>query len=152
MTLIPSFLIGCASGLRSMSPLAVIGVLRRPRPAPTGRSATSIIDSRAVKIGLVGLAVAEAAGDKLPFAPDRIVPLGIAARIATGGLAGAALAPRDQRAIAALLGATGAVAAAYVSFGLRKRAMSRFGQASTGLIEDAVALGASLWLARATRG
>lgn len=143
MTLLPSFLIGCVSGLRSMSPLAVVSVLRR---RPSGRR--SMVNGRAVKIGLGALALAEAAGDKLPMAPNRIVPAGIAARIVTGGLAGAALAPGNRRALAAMLGALGAVGAAYVSFGLRKSAMSRFGQTSTGLVEDAVALGASLWLAR----
>ena len=101
-----------------------------------------------IRYGLMGLALAEAAGDKLPLAPNRIVPTGIAARILTGGVAGAALAPRGRRADAAVLGALGAVMAAYASFGLRKRAMSRFGQVSTGVLEDLIAVGASLWLAR----
>ena len=152
MSLTRSFLIGCASGMRSMSPLAVVSGLRRRRAASPGSGRPPLIDGRAVKIGLAGLALAEAAGDKLPFAPDRIVPVGIAARIVTGGLAGAALAPRSQRAAAAVLGATGAVGAAYVTFALRKRAMERYGQTSTGLIEDAIAFGASLWLARSPRG
>jgi uncharacterized membrane protein len=76
------------------------------------------------------------------------VPLGIAARVLTGGLAGAAVAPRGRRVAAVTLGATGAVGAAYLGFHLRRRAMRRFGQVSTGLMEDAVAGGAALWLAR----
>ncbi len=135
--------------MRSMSPLAVVSILRRGPRTETADGSRLFIDRPAVKIGLAGLAVVEAAGDKLPLAPDRIVPVGIVARIVTGGLAGAALSPRTDRAAAAILGAAGAVGAAYITFALRKRAMTRFGQTSTGLIEDAVTLGASLWLARA---
>jgi len=46
-----------------------------------------------------------------------------------------------------VLGATAAVAAAYVSFGIRQRAIRNSGQISTGLIEDALAVGAALLLA-----
>ena len=111
----------------------------------------SLIDNRAVKVVLAALALGEAAGDKLHSAPDRIVPVGIVARIVTGGIAGAALGSRNNRGAAAILGATGAVAAAYLTFALRSRAIRRFGQTSTGVLEDALTLGASLWLARATK-
>ena len=146
MSLIRPFLIGCATGLRSMSPLAVVSAAR-PRPHASGAT-PAILDRKGVSASLIGLALLEAAGDKLPAAPDRIVPVGVAARVMTGGLAGAALAPRQQRIAAATLGAAGAVIAAYLSFGLRRRAMRKFGQVSTGLFEDVVAGGAALWLAR----
>jgi uncharacterized membrane protein len=142
MSLIRPLLIGCATGLRSMSPLAVVSALRRRPDTP------AILDNKGVTAALIGLALLEAAGDKLPVAPDRIAPLGIAARALTGGAAGAALAPRRQRVAAVALGAAGAVAAGYLSFHLRQRAMRRFGQISTGLVEDTIAGGAALWLAR----
>ena len=61
-----------------------------------------------------------------------------------GAIAGAALAPRRQRALAGALGAAGAVGAAYLSFDARIRSMQRFGQVSTGVVEDAIMLAATL--------
>lgn len=74
-------------------------------------------------------------------APDRTVPAGLAARLVTGGLVGAALAPRRQEALGAVVGATAAVASSYLTFALRMRALKRYGQTPTGLVEDALAVG-----------
>jgi uncharacterized membrane protein len=115
--------------MRSFTPLAVISVAARRNFAP-----------------VVALAAGELLGDKLPFAPDRIVAPGIAARIVTGAVSGMALARREDRTLAAVLGAAGAVGAAYLTFGLRKRAMRRFGQTPTGLIEDLATVCGSVWL------
>lgn len=70
------------------------------------------------------------------------------ARIATGVIVGTALAPREQRGIAALLGATTAVAAAYLTFNARMRAIERYGQTSTGVVEDAISVGAATLIMR----
>ncbi|MEK5756921.1 hypothetical protein, partial [Acinetobacter variabilis] len=86
--------------------------------------------------------------DKLDDAPDRIVPAGMLARIVTGAIAGAALAPREQRGLAAVLGAGAAVGAAYLTFNLRVRAMKRYGQKTTGAVEDAITLGSASLIAR----
>ena len=64
-------------------------------------------------------------------------------------MAGAALAPRRRRKLAALAGAAAAVVAAYVTFDLRMRALRRYGQRRTGLIEDALVLGATAWVMNA---
>ena len=70
------------------------------------------------------------------------MPAGIAARLVTGALAGAALAPRRRRAlVGGLLGAGAAVTGAYLTFGLRMHALRRYGQTSTGVIEDALSIG-----------
>ncbi len=82
-------------------------------------------------------------GDKLHSAPDRIVPAGVLARVVTGGLAGAALAPRGRAVLGGALGATAAVGAAYLTFALRMSAMRRFGQTQTGLVEDALTIAAA---------
>jgi uncharacterized membrane protein len=97
----------------------------------------------------LALAAAELLGDKMRFAPDRIVTPGILARVATGAIAGAAVAPSRDRPLGAVLGATVAVGAAYLTLALRKRAIRGSGQTSSGLIEDAVAVGAALWVAHA---
>lgn len=81
-------------------------------------------------------------------APDRIVVAGMLARIATGAIAGAALAPARQREVGAVLGATAAVGAAFATFDLRVSAMEQYGQTVTGLVEDALAVGAATAIAR----
>jgi len=53
--------------------------------------------------------------------------------------------------VGAVLGATVAVGAAYLTLALRKRAIRENGQTFSGLIEDAVASGAALWVAHAGR-
>jgi hypothetical protein len=51
--------------------------------------------------------------------------------------------------LGAVVGASAAVAAAYVTFGARMKAMRRFGQTSTGLVEDALTVGAARLVTRA---
>ena len=151
MSLIRPFLIGCATGLRSMSPLAVVSAVRHGRGRTSGGS-PALIDHAGVSTVLIGLALLESVGDKLPAAPDRTAKVGIGARMLTGGLSAAALAPRSQRFAAAVLGASGAVGAAFVGVHLRRRAMGRFGRVATGLVEDAAAVGSALWLAKRAYG
>ena len=138
-----SFLIGLAAGARSITPLAAVREAARRGALPLGNGAPPYLGHPLVAAGSKALAAGELLGDKMERAPDRIVPAGIAARLVTGAIAGAALAPRRQAALGALLGAGGAVAAAYVTFGLRMRAMRRFGQKPTGLVEDALTLAAT---------
>lgn len=145
--MVRSLLIGLLAGARSLTPLAVVAdAARRGRAGDGG--AAALLGRPVVSAGAALLAAGEAAGDKLPSAPDRIILPGIAARIATGGLAGAALAPRSRQVAAAILGAAGAVGGAYLTFAARRRAMRRFGQIGTGLVEDALTLGGAWWIAR----
>ncbi|AJQ81820.1 membrane protein [Xanthomonas oryzae pv. oryzae PXO86] len=65
-----------------------------------------------------------------------------------GNIVGAALAPRQQHGIAALPGATTAVAAAYLTFNARMRAIERYGQTNTGVVEDATSVGAATLIVR----
>jgi uncharacterized membrane protein len=136
-----SFLIGLVAGARSMTPLAAVTDAARRGALPADSGAPSWLGHPLVTAGSRVLAVGEILGDKMHSAPDRIVLAGMAARIVTGGLAGAALAPRRRALAGGLLGAAAAVGAAYVTFDLRMRALRRYGQARTGLIEDALAVG-----------
>lgn len=138
--MIRSFLIGLVAGARAMTPLAAVSDAARRGDL---RAAPSWLSHPAVTVGSKALAAGELWGDKLHAAPDRIAPAGIAARLVSGGLAGAALAPRGRALLGALLGATAAVGAAYLTYDARRRAMRRFGQKSTGLVEDALTLGAA---------
>ena len=148
MALIHSALMGAVAGMRSMTPLAAVAHAARSGRLPIDHGASPLLSSPLVSAGTLALAAAELAGDKMKSAPDRVVVAGMAARIATGAIAGMALAPRRQRGIAALLGATAAVGAAYASFDARRRAMERYGQTATGVIEDALALASAALIAR----
>lgn len=141
--MIASILIGLAAGSRSMTPLAAVSDAARRGALPAGGGAPAWLGHPVVAAGSKLLAAGELWGDKLKSAPDRIVPAGILARLITGGLAGAALAPRRQAVLGGLLGAGAAVAAAYLTFDLRMRAIRRFGQTPTGVIEDALTVGAA---------
>jgi uncharacterized membrane protein len=149
--MIHSFLIGLVAGARAITPFAAVSDAARRGALPRDNGAPSWLGGPLVAAGSKILAGGELWGDKLASAPDRIVPAGLLARLAAGGLAGAALAPRRQALAGAALGAMGAVAAAYVTFDLRMRAMRRFGQTPTGLVEDAITVGAARWVVSSAR-
>lgn len=144
-----SILIGLSAGSRSMTPLAAVSEAAHSGRLPSDNGAPSWLGSGWMAAGSKALAAGELWGDKLPSAPDRIVLAGILARLVTGGLAGAALAPRRQRVLGATLGAGAAVAAAYVTFHARMKAIKRFGQTPSGLVEDALTVGAARLVTRA---
>ncbi len=136
--MIRSALIGLAAGARAMTPLAAVSDAAKTNALPRDNGAPDWLGSPLVAAATKLLAAGELAGDKMKTAPDRIVAAGIAARLVSGGLAGAALAPRRYRYAGAALGASAAVAAAYVTFNIRMKFLRRFGQTSTGVIEDAL--------------
>lgn len=147
--MIHSLLIGLVAGARSLTPLAAVTDAARRGALPADNGAPALLGHPLVAAGAKALAAGELWGDKLKSAPDRTVPAGMIARVAAGGLAGAALAPRRHALMGALLGAGAAVGAAYLTFGARVRAMRRLGQTPTGLVEDALALGAARAVVRA---
>jgi uncharacterized membrane protein len=139
--MLDALMVGAATGLRSATPLAVIGLVHR-------EGFSRLTGSRA-RLALGALAAAEALGDKLPVSPDRTIPPGLAMRLATGAFGGAALARPGRRRAAALAAALASVPAAYLGLALRRRAMARFGQVGTGLVEDALAVLLSIMACRA---
>ncbi|MDO9249755.1 MAG: DUF4126 domain-containing protein, partial [Phenylobacterium sp.] len=92
--MIASILIGLAAGSRAMTPLAAVSDAAHRGALPAGSGAPAWLGHPIVAAGSKLLAAGELWGDKMKSAPDRIVPAGILARLVTGGLAGAALAPR----------------------------------------------------------
>jgi uncharacterized membrane protein len=137
-----SILIGLVAGQRAMTPLALVAGAARRGTLPD--DAPELLRHPAVAAGAVALAAAEMAGDKMPSAPNRTVVAGLLARAATAGLAGAALAPKEQRRTAAALAVATAVASSYVGLALRLAAMRRYGQTTTGFAEDAVLVAGGL--------
>lgn len=149
--MIASALMGLVAGARSMTPLATVACLARRRDLPNAGPLSRLLGSGWVAAGATALAVGELLGDKMRTAPDRTVAPGRAARILTGGIAGAALTGERDEVPGALVGAVAAVASSYVTLSARKRAMRRFGQRPTGLVEDALVVGCALWIASRAR-
>jgi uncharacterized membrane protein len=136
--MIRSFLIGLPAGARSLTPLAAVSLAMERGELPADNGAPRWLGASAVARGVALLAAGELTGDKMKSAPDRIVALGLLARLASGGLAGAALAPKRRALAGAALGAGAAVGSAYLTFHARMWALRRFGQTATGLVEDAL--------------
>lgn len=132
-----SFLMGLVGGQRALTPLAAVSVAAASGRLPVGGGALRVLAHPATAVGAVVLALGEMRGDKQPTAPDRIVPIGLAARFTSSAIAGAALLP-GRRVLGGLVGGATAVAASYPGWRLRIAAMRRYGQTATGLVEDAV--------------
>lgn len=105
-----------------------------------------LLDKPIFKLGALAMGAGELAGDKMKTAPDRTVFLGLLARVASAGIAGAALAPSGRESAGAAVAVATAVPLAYLTLAARKRAMASMGQTRSGLIEDAliVAAGAAI--------
>ena len=144
-------LIGLVAGARSMTPLAVVAWLARSGELPNRGPLSRILSQGWVVAGATALAVGELLGDKMRSAPDRIVIPGLAARVVSGGLAGAALAHERDEISAGLLGIASAVGAAYLTFAARSRLIKRYSQRPTGVVEDVLMVAFAVWIAREAR-
>ncbi|WP_177335589.1 hypothetical protein [Klebsiella quasipneumoniae] len=127
-----------------MTPMAAIAAALL-----TGRDTSGkllLLDRPLFKYGALAMGVGELFGEKMKSAPDRTVFLGLSARVASAGIAGAALAPRVEEKTGAAIAVSAAVPLAYVTFATRKNAMAGMGQTRSGLIEDTliVAIGAAV--------
>jgi uncharacterized membrane protein len=149
-SLLPSALIGAVASARSMTPMATISAARLAHRHTTGKLV--LLDRPLFKYGALAMGAGELLGDKMKTAPDRTVFLGLLARVASAGIAGAALAPEGREKTGAAVAVATAVPLAYLTLTGRKRAMATIGQTRSGLIEDAliVAAGAAI-VALATR-
>ena len=140
---------GIFAGLRSLTPPAAaawaahLGWLKLDWPF-------SLISSSISVAILTVLAIAELVADKLPQTPNRTAPIGLIARILTGGFTGACVANgAGQNAFAGLvLGAVGGVVGCFGGYAARKRLVNSFKGRDlyVALIEDAVAIAGSIWV------
>jgi uncharacterized membrane protein len=146
--MLASFLMALVGGQRGMTPLAAVSVAAARGDLPQDNGAPALLAHPLVVGATVALAAAELAGDKMKSAPDRIVPIGLATRFVTCAIAGAALAPRRQRWVAAALGGTTAVVASYPGWRARIATMPRYGRRRTGLVEDAMVIAGAIAILR----
>lgn len=143
-----SFLMGLVGGQRAMTPLATVAVAAARGQLPKDNGAPKLLAHPLVAAGALALAIGEMAGDKQKSAPDRIVPIGLAARFVTSAIAGAALASRRRRWLGAAVGGATAIVASYPGWRARMASMRRYGQTSTGFVEDAAVVCAAAKIVR----
>ena len=127
-----SLLIGLVAGQRGLTPLAAIAIATQRREVPADLPLQKLLLNPLIAEGTIALAGAEMAGDKMKSAPDRILPIGLLVRSITSAYAGAALAPRNERAVAAAVAVGAALLSSYVGWRLRVAAMRRYGQTASG--------------------
>ena len=139
-----SALIGVVASCRSMTPMAAIAAARIAGRNTTGH--LFLLDRPLFKFGALAMGIGELFGDKMKSAPDRTVFLGLSARVASAGIAGAAMAPRGKEKAGAAIAVSAAVPLAYATLAARKKAIEGIGQTKSGLVEDTliVALGAAV--------
>lgn len=123
-----------------MTPMATLATARFAKRRTPGQLV--LLDHPLFKYGALAMGVGELFGDKMKSAPDRTVFLGLLARVMSAGIAGAALAPRGRERAGAAVSIATAVPFAYLTLAGRKRAMARFGQTRSGLVEDALVVAA----------
>ncbi|KQV47389.1 hypothetical protein ASC95_24820 [Pelomonas sp. Root1217] len=141
-SLLSSALIGVVASARSMTPMATIAAARLAGRRTPGQLV--LLDRPLFKLGAMVMGIGELFGDKMKSAPDRTVALGLMARVASAGIAGAALAPHGQERAGATVAVATAVPLAYATLAARKQAMARIGQTRSGLIEDALVVTAGV--------
>ena len=148
--LLPSALIGAVASARSMTPMATIAAARLAGRRTPGRLV--LLDHPLFRFGALALGAGELFGDKMKSAPDRTVSLGLLARAMSAGIAGAALAPRGRERAGAAVAVATAIPLAYLTLAARKRAMARFGQTPSGLVEDALVVTAGAMVVSLSTG
>jgi uncharacterized membrane protein len=144
------FAIGMLSGLRALSPIAVICWLAMLHRLPLNGWVSFAGSKVAVGVFSVG-AVGELISDKLPRTPSRLKQPGFSIRIVTGAFCGLILATAASFAVigGAVLGAIGAVAGSYLGYFARSRVTEKFGlpDLPVALVEDAICIAGSFLVA-----
>lgn len=143
------FAIGILSGLRALSPIAVVcwvTLLHRLQLSGWATFAGNKISVGVFSLGAVG----ELIGDKLPKTPSRLKQPGFSVRIVTGGLCGLLLANAASFSwiAGALVGAAGAVAGSYIGYFARRGVTEKFSipDLPVALLEDVICIGGSLFV------
>ena len=105
-----AFWLGVAGGARTMLPAATVSRAIRKGTLCVKDTPLALAKGRNLSRLLAGMALAELVVDKLPMTPSRKMTAAFAARLVSGGLAGAAIGTVTHRAtLGALLGVAGAV-------------------------------------------
>jgi uncharacterized membrane protein len=148
--LLLAFGIGVVAGLRSLTAPTVVAWAAHLGWINLHNSPLSFMGSKwSVGIFTV-LALVELVADQLPGTPARTAPVGLSARIVTGGLCGACLAVAGGAAllVGAVAGAIGGIAGAFAGYRTRVGLVRslRVADIAIAVPEDIVAIGLGLFL------
>jgi uncharacterized membrane protein len=137
-----AFLIGIASGMRSMLGLAAVAWSAHCRRLNLADTKLAFFGFAATPWILSAAALGELIFDKLPSAMSRTLPMPFITRLVTGSLCGAAIGLTAQRPIGgALAGALGAVVGTFRGAKFRGALAKALGRdLPAALLEDVVAI------------
>ena len=140
--------LGFATGLRTMTPIAVLCWFAYLHHLPVRQTWAFWCAHLVTAIVFSVLAVGEWIGDKLPNTPNRIALFPYMARICFGGLVGAVAATglHGSAVEGVLLGVVGALAGTFIGFRLRTGLVAHIGlpDLPLALAEDLIAVVASV--------
>jgi uncharacterized membrane protein len=141
--LVNAFLLGIASGLRSLVGLAVVSWAARYGYLHLEHTWLAFLGYAFTPYILSLMAIGEMVNDKLPKTPSRLLPAPFITRIVTGALCGVALGLSTDHLVAGLLaGVVGSVAGTYGGAKARAFGAKLIGRdLPAALVEDLVALG-----------
>ena len=150
MTLVLGFVLGMATGLRSMTPAAVLAwaaQLRWPQLGQTGFAFMALpISAYILTVG----ACVELVFDKLPITPSRLTPGPLGARVVLGGLCAATLSAAVQQSaiVGAAVGGLGGFAGAWIGYHVRRHLTTtrKAPDLLVALVEDAIAIASAVFV------
>jgi uncharacterized membrane protein len=142
------FLLGCVTGLRSLTAPAVVCWAARLGWLHLAGTRLAFIGHPVTLITFTLLALAELIADKLPNAPARTAPLGLTARIVFGCLCSVAIATGvgGSLLVAAIVGVIGALVGTFAGYNIRKALVLRahLPDLVVALAEDVIAIAGAL--------
>ena len=151
LLLVFAFAIGVIAGLRSMTPPAIVAWAARLGWLRLDGTPLAFLGSTIAVWLLTAFMLLELVADKLPRTPNRTDPGPFAARIATGGLAGAALTAGTGGSLlaGAVLGGIGGVVGTLAGYRARTRLVRALELPDyvVAIAEDTVAVGGELLIA-----
>jgi uncharacterized membrane protein len=142
-------LLGIATGLRTMTPMAVLCWFAHLGYLPVEGTWAAWTARLGVAILFTVFAVGEYVGDKLPRTPNRTSPGPLLARAVFGGVAGSicATAMHGSRLEGILLAVAGALVGSFTGFIIRRDIVQKLGCADwpIALVEDISAILAAMF-------
>jgi uncharacterized membrane protein len=148
MLLIFCLLLGCVTGLRSLTPPAAVCWAAHFGWLNLVGTKLAFMDRPVTLILLTLLAVAELVADKLPKTPARTAPPGLIARVVLGGLCGVSLATSagGTLLVPAIVAVVGALIGTFVGYQTRHTLVFRahVPDFAVAIAEDVFAVAGSL--------
>jgi len=140
-----AFGIGCAAGLRSLTPAAVVAWAAHLGWLNLKNTPLAFMGSIVAAVIFSLLAVFELIGDVRPSTPKRTAPVPLGARILMGALCGACIygAGNQSLIVGAILGAVGGIVGAFAGYEIRRKLVAALNVKDIviALLEDLVTIG-----------